>query len=60
MSYKELWTELKERLEKAELELLEITNNPKTATDEKQRVTHKLQGLRIAQEYMHEMKDLAE
>jgi hypothetical protein len=55
-TYKENWEELKERLEKAELELLKIRNNDKCPDEEQKRLDTKLSGLRIALEYMREME----
>lgn len=55
-TYKENWEELKERLEKAELELLKIRNNDKCSDEEQKRIDTKLSGLRIALEYMREME----
>ena len=55
-TYKENWEELKERLEKAELELLKIRNNDKCSDEEQKRLDTKLSGLRIALEYMREME----
>ena len=51
-SYKEKWDELKDRLEKAELELLQIRNGNGCTPNEQVRLDTKLSGLRIAQEYM--------
>ena len=56
MKYKENWEELKERLEKAELELLKIRNNDKCSDEEQKRLDTKLSGLRIGLEYMREME----
>lgn len=53
--YKEKWDELKQRLEKAELELLLIRNNDKCSDSEQKRLDTKLSGLRIAQEYIREI-----
>lgn len=55
-TYKENWEELKERLEKAELELLKIRNNDKCSDEEQKRLDTKLSGLRIGLEYMREME----
>ena len=54
--YKENWEDLKQRLQKAELELLKIRNNDKCSDDEQKRLDTKLSGLRIALEYMREME----
>jgi hypothetical protein len=55
MNYEEMWDELKERLEKAELEMLKLHNKEGINSEERIRLLTKLQGLRIALEYMREM-----
>lgn len=55
MTDKEKWQELKIRLEKAELELLQKINATDTSPKEKKRLSTKLQGIGIAQEYMREL-----
>lgn len=53
MDYKEAWIELKDRLEKAEIDLLALRSVTKDDT-EHERISHKIFGLRIAQQYMME------
>lgn len=57
MTNTEKWIELKDRLEKAELEMLCIRNSEKCPESEVKRIDTKLQGLRIALEYMHELEN---
>lgn len=55
MNYKEAWEELTQKLEKAELELYKLKDKKNISTDEKERLTAKISGLMIAEEYIHEM-----
>ncbi len=57
MTDKEKWQELKERLEKAEQELLIKINAEATSLQEKKRLSNKAQGLSIAQEYMRGLEN---
>lgn len=54
--YKERWDELKQRLEKAEYELLGLINGNASDDFERNRLNSKVSGLRIALEYMREME----
>jgi hypothetical protein len=56
MDYKEAWEELEERIKKAESEL--STLYCKASDQEKERLYNKLSGLRIAEQYMTEMKNI--
>lgn len=54
--YKERWDELKQRLEKAEYELLVLINGNASDDFERNRLNSKVSGLKIALEYMREME----
>lgn len=56
MNYKDAWTELKERVGKAETDLLCIRNSGGASPTEKKRIDAKIEGLRIAKEYIREME----
>ncbi|MCJ7837462.1 hypothetical protein MUB23_18955 [Cuneatibacter sp. NSJ-177] len=57
MNYKEKWSELKERLKKAEMELLRMISKTRHNELEEKRLNAKMQGLRIAIEYMEELDE---
>ncbi len=57
MNYKEKWSELKERLKKAEMELLRMISKTRHNALEEKRINAKMQGLRIAIEYMEELDE---
>ena len=54
-SYKEAWDELKTRLADAETRLLVLRNRGGVPVAEKKRYDAKLEGLRIAREYIREV-----
>lgn len=54
-SYKEAWDELKTRLADAETSLLVLRNRGGVSNAEKKRYDAKLEGLRIAREYIREV-----
>ena len=54
-SYKEAWDELKTRLADAEISLLVLRNRGGVPVAEKKRYDAKLEGLRIAREYIREV-----
>ena len=57
MNYKEKWSELRERLEKAEMELLRMIRKTRHNALEEKRLNDKMRGLRIAIEYMEELDE---
>lgn len=54
LTYKEAWGELKTRLADAETSLLVLRNRGGISASEKKRYDAKLEGLRIAREYIRE------
>lgn len=55
LTYKEAWDELKTRLADAETSLLVLRNRGGVSNAEKNRYDAKLEGLRIAREYIREV-----
>lgn len=55
LTYKEAWNELKTRLADAETSLLVLRNRGGVSNAEKKRYDAKLEGLRIAREYIREV-----
>ena len=55
LTYKEAWDELKTRLADAETSLLVLRNRGGVSNAEKTRYDAKLEGLRIAREYVREV-----
>lgn len=55
LTYKEAWDELKTRLADAETSLLVLRNRGGVPSAEKKRYDAKLEGLRIAREYIWEV-----
>lgn len=55
LTYKEAWDELKTRLADAETSLLVLRNRGGVSNAEKKRYDAKLEGLRIAREYIWEV-----
>lgn len=55
LTYKEAWDELKTRLVDAETSLLVLRNRGGVSNAEKKRYDAKLEGLRIAREYVREV-----
>ena len=55
LTYKEAWDELKTRLADAETSLLVLRNRAGVSNAEKKRYDAKLEGLRIAREYIREV-----
>lgn len=55
LTYKEAWDELKTRLTDAETSLLVLRNRGGVSAAEKKRYDAKLEGLRIAREYIREV-----
>lgn len=55
LTYKEAWDELKTRLADAETSLLVLRNRDGVSNAEKKRYDAKLEGLRIAREYIREV-----
>ncbi len=56
ITYKEAWDELKARLSDAETSLLVLRNRGGVSAAEKKRYDAKLEGLRIAREYIREVE----
>lgn len=56
MNYQDAWTELKERVLRAETSLLNLRNCGGSPRTEQKRIDAKLEGLRIVKEYMREME----
>lgn len=59
MNYKDAWVELKDRIAQAETSLLVTRNCDGAPQVEKSRIDAKLEGLRIAKEYMRELESVA-
>lgn len=55
-TYRDAWIELKTRLSDAETSLLVLRNRGGVPTAEKKRYDAKIEGLRVAREYIRELE----
>lgn len=59
MNYNDAWNELKDRIAQAETSLLVTRNRGGAPQAEKMRIDAKLEGLRVAKEYMRQIDCVA-